>query len=103
MTLTTTRSMTITAQYPCCGKPCKLRIVWDCERRVQREVVIREHYCDPADTTGTFWQITWREVSHGGDSYLMHEVQFMDLASGEALRLFGKRRVPHRRSKDQLP
>lgn len=40
--LTESRSRTITAKYPCCGKPCRLKVVDD--ETVREEVVERDHY-----------------------------------------------------------
>lgn len=90
-------SATLTAQYPCCGKPCRLKVFHYDEESYRHEIVIRDHYCEPADETGTRWRIERNLITHGGSTgYRADKITFLDMASTEAEKMCGKRFVPSR-------
>lgn len=90
-------SSTLKAQYPCCGKPCRLKVFEYDEESRRHEIVIRDHWCDPADETGTRWRIERKLIAHGGSTgYRADKITFLDLGTTEAEKMYGRRFVPHR-------
>jgi hypothetical protein len=83
----------IVATYPCCGKPCRLRLT----EGLPLQVVDRVHFCGPDEDTGTEYRISIRPVPSPAPGIELTEVEFLDLCDRAATELYGPARPPRRK------
>lgn len=77
--------------YPCCGRVARFRKL----DLTPSQTFERRHFCADDDTTGTYWRIRVTVKIKSAD-IVVHEVEWLDMASREARQRYGDTPIPRR-------